>query len=183
MTYLLLFVEFFKIGLFIIGGGLAALPFLFDLADKYDWFTAQQLADMVAVSESTPGPLAINMATYAGYSAAGVAGAALATLGTLLPSLLLSLLLCRVLAKFKAKGWMEEIFHGLRPAVAGLITAISLSLLQLALVPDLNTGWASGISWPALGLFAVLLAGVFALGKHPIFYIAIGAAAGILLKL
>ena len=74
MIYLLLAWEYFKVGLFTIGGGLAALPLLFDLTDKYDWFTASQLTDMVAISESTPGPLAINMATYSGYTTAGVLG-------------------------------------------------------------------------------------------------------------
>lgn len=183
MIYLTLAWEFFKIGLFIIGGGLAALPLLFDLAGKYDWFTVSQLTDMIAISESTPGPLAINMATYAGFTTAGVAGAAVATVSILLPSLLIALLVCKVLARVSDRGWVQEMFHGLRPVVAGLITAISYSLLELAVAADKDLGFASGVNWTAAGLFLVLVAGVFWFKKHPLVYIALGALAGILLKL
>ncbi|MBR5430208.1 MAG: chromate transporter [Firmicutes bacterium] len=183
MIYLLLAWEYFKIGLFMIGGGLAALPLLFQLTDKYDWFTVSQLTDMVAISESTPGPLAINMATYSGYTTAGVAGAAVATVAILLPSVLVSLLLCRVLARVSGQGWLEDLFRGLRPAVAGLIAAVSYTLLELAVAADGEAGFVSGVNWTAAVLFLVLLAGVFRFKKHPIVYIGIGAAAGILLGL
>lgn len=183
MIYLLLAWEYFKVGLFTIGGGLAALPLLFDLTDKYDWFTASQLTDMVAISESTPGPLAINMATYSGYTTAGVLGAAIATVAILTPSVLISLLICRVLAKVSGQAWLDELFRGLRPAVAGLIAAVSYSLLELAVAANGETGFASGVDWPAAILFLILVFGVFRFRKHPIVYIGIGAAAGILLQL
>ena len=183
MIYLLLAWEFFKIGLFIIGGGLAALPMLFQLADKYDWFTAAQLSDMIAISESTPGPLAVNMATYAGFTAAGVPGALVATVFLGLPSVLVALLVCRLLAKVAGQSWMEDLFHGLRPVVAGLIAAISWTLIELALAADHELGIAAGINWTAAVLFLVLTVGVFWFKKHPLVYIAIGAAAGILLQL
>ena len=170
MIYLTLFWEFFKIGLFIIGGGLAALPMLFDLVDKYDWFTAAQLSDMVAISESTPGPLAVNMATYAGFTTAGVLGAAVATLALILPSALIALLVCRLLAKVAGQGWMEDLFHGLRPVVAGLIAAISYTLIELAVAVDHEAGFVSGVNWVAAVLFLVLLFGVFYFKKHPIHY-------------
>ena len=101
MTYLLLFAEFFKIGLLAVGGGLVTLPFLFDLAEKYPWFDVKTLTDMVAISESTPGPLGVNMATYAGFSAAGIGGGIVATLGLVLPSLLIIVLLAKVLQKYR----------------------------------------------------------------------------------
>ena len=183
MIYLTLFWEFFKIGLFIIGGGLAALPMLFDLADKYDWFTVSQLSDMVAISESTPGPLAVNMATYAGFTTAGVAGAAVATLALILPSALIALLVCRLLAKVAGQSWVEDLFHGLRPVVAGLIAAISYTLLELAVAADKEAGFVSGVNWVAAVLFLILLFGVFWFKKHPIVYVAIGAIAGIILQL
>ena len=89
MTFLLLFFEFFKAGLFAIGGGLATLPFLYDIADKYTWFDEAMLSDMIAISESTPGPIAINTATFIGYQKAGVWGSAAATFGVVLPSFLI----------------------------------------------------------------------------------------------
>lgn len=183
MIYLTLAWEFFKIGAFIIGGGLAALPLLFDLASKYDWFTAAQLTDMIAISESTPGPLAVNMATYAGYATAGVGGAAVATVALMLPSALIALLVCRLIARMAGKQWLEDLFRGLRPVVAGLITAIGYTLLELAVAADAEAGLASGVNWPAAGLFIALLVGVFRFKKHPIVYIALGAVAGVVLQL
>ena len=88
MIYLRLFYEFFKTGLFAIGGGLATLPFLSDMADRTGWFTQAQLADMLAVSESTPGPVGVNMATYVGFETGGILGAVVATLGLVAPSVI-----------------------------------------------------------------------------------------------
>jgi len=183
MIYLLLFAEFFKIGLLTIGGGLASLPFLYELAEKYGWFTAEQVADMVAIAESTPGPIAINMATFAGYQAAGVPGGIIATTGLVLPELCISLLVCGALAHWARSQVLADAFAGLRPAVAGLISAVTINLICLAIL---------GISvptWPlpapnikALILFSLLLLAVFKLKAHPIIYVLIGAAAGILFK-
>ena len=100
MIYLLLFYEFFKVGLFAIGGGLVTIPFLFDLAEQYPWFTASELADMIAISESTPGPLGVNMATFAGYKAGGILGAISATFGLVCPSLIIIMLISKLLKKF-----------------------------------------------------------------------------------
>ncbi|MEG1662247.1 MAG: chromate transporter, partial [Clostridiales bacterium] len=133
MSYVLLFYEFFKIGLFAIGGGLATLPFLYDLAAQYPWFSEGQLTDMIAIAESTPGPLGVNMATFAGYQAAGISGGIIATLGLILPSFCITLVLCRFLSKFSMDIRVQQIFYGLRPAVAGLIAAVAVSLLQIAL--------------------------------------------------
>ena len=97
MSLLILIFEFFKIGLFSIGGGLATLPFLYRLADKYPWFSAKQIPDMIAVSESTPGPLGINMATYTGFQHSGVIGSIAATFGLVLPSVIIIILISKVL--------------------------------------------------------------------------------------
>ena len=91
MIYLNLFIEFFKTGLFAVGGGLATLPFLYSIAERYPWFTTAELADMIAVSESTPGPIGVNMATYAGYTSTGILGGLVATLGLIIPSLVITL--------------------------------------------------------------------------------------------
>ncbi len=95
MIYLRLFYEFFKAGLFSIGGGLATLPFLYDISDTTGWFTHGQLADMLAISESTPGPIGINMATYVGFTTGGVPGAVIATVGIITPSIIVILLIAR----------------------------------------------------------------------------------------
>lgn len=121
MSLLILIFEFFKIGLFSIGGGLATLPFLYRLADKYPWFSAKQIPDMIAVSESTPGPLGINMATYTGFQHSGVIGSIAATFGLVLPSVIIIILISKVLEKFRSNKYVEYAFYGLRPAVMGLI--------------------------------------------------------------
>lgn len=126
MIYLRLFWEFLKIGLFSVGGGMATLPFLYDLSEKTGWFTAGQIADMLAVSESTPGPIGINMATYTGYTVAGVPGAILASVGIIIPGLALVILITAVLEKFRNNTYVEGAFYGLRPASVGLITAAGL---------------------------------------------------------
>lgn len=183
MICLLLFWEFFKIGLFTFGGGLAALPFLFDLSLRYGWFSQQELADMIAIAESTPGPLAINMATYAGYHTAGIPGSLVASLAMVLPPLMLSLLLCRLLRRYADTSWLERSFWGLRPAVAGLIAAVCCSLIDLALAADLESGLAGGADPLAVLLFILFLPAVFRLKKHPILFIATGAFCGMILQL
>ena len=181
MIYLQLAWEFMKIGLFAIGGGLAGLPFLHDLVGKYDWFTLTELADMVAVAQSTPGPVGLNMATYAGYQAAGVLGGVVASLSLILPSILIALLVCRFLTRFSNSLVMAHIFTGLRPAVAGLISAIGLSLISLAVCTGSGT-FPANVSFKAFVLFVLMLPAVFIWKKHPIIYVAAGALVGIIFK-
>lgn len=181
MTYLLLFWEFLKIGLFAVGGGLAALPFLSQLPSKYDWFTMAELANMVAVAESTPGPVGINMATYAGYQAGGLFGGMIASIALVLPSICIATLVCSILARYSDSRGLRDAFSGLRPAVAGLITAIALSLLSLAVCVGPGP-FPANISIGPLLLFLLLLPAVFIGKKHPVIYIAIGAAVGMIFK-
>ena len=128
MTFLLLFLEFFKTGLFAIGGGLATLPFLKQIALRYPWFTPSDLMDMIAVSESTPGPLGVNSATYAGFHAAGIPGAITATCSLILPSVIIIILVSRALDKFRDSPLVQNGFYGLRPASAGLIFGAMLEV-------------------------------------------------------
>ena len=121
MIYLRLFWEFFKTGLFSVGGGLATLPFIYDMSDRTGWFTYQQIADMVAVSESTPGPIGVNTATYVGYVTAGVPGSLIATLGLVTPAVICILIIASCLKKFRENRFVDHAFYGLRPASAGLI--------------------------------------------------------------
>lgn len=185
MKLLIMCLEFFKTGLLSIGGGLATLPFLYEMADKYPWFTRAQLSDMIAVSESTPGPMGVNMATYAGYTTAGIPGALLATFSLVLPSILIILIVARFLQKFQDSVLIQRVLSGLRPASVGLIAAAGYGILKLALGLNFAGGIAAWINWSALGLGLVLTGLYFFLGKklHPIFFIAMGAAAGLVLSL
>ena len=132
MILLQLFWEYFKVGLFAIGGGMATIPFLYDLSDKSGWFTHAQLADMLAISESTPGAIGINMATYVGYTTAGIPGAVIATIGLAMPSVIVILLIARVLQQFRHNRYVEAAFYGLRPASTGMIAAAGLSVAALS---------------------------------------------------
>ena len=172
MIYLLLFYEFFKIGLFAIGGGLVTVPFLFDLAEVYPWFNAKDLADMIAISESTPGPLGVNMATYAGFKAAGVGGAIVATLGLVSPSVIIIMLISKLLGKFRNNIWVESVLSGIRPAVIALILFAGVEVAKLAV-----------INWQTFALFILFWTAIRFYKKSPIFYIILSAIIGIVFKL
>ena len=181
--------EFFKTGLFAVGGGLATLPFLSDMADKYPWFTHGQLADMVAVSESTPGPIGVNMATYVGFRVFGVPGAVLATVSLVLPSLIIIVIIAKMMHKYMSNKYVRWAFSGLRPAVTGLIAAAGWSVVELALLDLTDFSWArfwEAINIPAVIIFAaVLFLTQFRKTKklHPIVFIGACAVLGIVLKL
>ncbi len=191
MTFLYLFFEFFKTGLFAIGGGLATIPFLMDIANRYDWFTQSELANMIAISESTPGPVGINMATYAGYRAGyalggaplGILGGIVATLSLVLPSIIVVLIIAKFLEKFKENKIVKNAFYSLRPAVIGLLV-VSLLGVALPIFFDFSkTAFLEIVHIKEIILFALLLFGVLKFKKHPIIYIGIGALAGIIFKL
>lgn len=187
MILLRLFWGYFKIGLFAVGGGMATLPFLYDMADKTGWFTYAQLADMIAVSESTPGPIGINMATYVGYTVAGIPGALVATLAMIIPGVVIVLIVARMLEKFRGNKYIDAAFYGLRPASTGLIAAagilvVTISLFNVELYK--STGSLMDlVSWRGMILAAViwLLTNVVKPTKklHPIIYIAASAVIGV----
>lgn len=189
MIYLRLFYEFFKTGLFAVGGGLATLPFLNALADSTGWFTRAQLADMVAVSESTPGPMGVNMATYVGFTVGGIPGAVIATLGLITPSIIVILIIAKLLEKFRDSRAVSSAFYGLRPASTGLIAAAGLSVAATTLV-DLNMGGKItellSFNWPAIALAAVLIVLTRFVkptkGLHPIVFILFSAVVGIVFR-
>ena len=185
MIYLQLFYEFFKAGLFAVGGGLATLPFLYDISDATGWFTHAQLADMVAVSESTPGPIGINMSTYVGYTTGGIPGAVIATLGLVTPSIIVILIVAGFLRAFKDNRYVKAAFYGLRPASTGLITAACWSLVAISLL-RLDAFSAGGLlavfNWKALLLAAALLALTHVKklkDLHPAAFLALSAVVGV----
>ncbi|MBQ9152240.1 MAG: chromate transporter, partial [Solobacterium sp.] len=160
--FLLLCWEYFKTGLFAIGGGYATIPFLREMSVKYGWFTLDQLTTMLAVSESTPGPIGVNMATYVGYSQFGIPGAIGATLSLVSPSIIVICIIASVLERFKQLKVVQGIFSGLRPAVCGFILSavIGIFLVSLFRTDALGAGdFGSFFKWKSILLFAVLLAG------------------------
>lgn len=185
MIYLQLFFEFFKTGLFAVGGGLATLPFLEDMAIRTGWFTAAQLADMIAVSESTPGPIGVNMATYVGFVTCGVPGSVLATLGLLTPSIIVILIVAAFLKAFRENRFVNGAFYGLRPASTAMVAAAGISVVLIAFFGG-NPVSIAAIDWKAVGLAAVLLVLTrwckYTKKLHPILFILISAVVGILLK-
>lgn len=189
MILLRLWWEFFKIGMFSVGGGMATLPFLYDMSDRLGWFSYAQIADMLAVSESTPGPIGINMATYTGFTAAGIPGALLATLGIITPGIIIVLLIVAVLDRFRENRYVEAAFYGLRPASTALIAAAGLLVMKITLLDTARFSETGKIfdliNYKALLLAIALLAmtrWIKATKKlHPIVFIGISALAGIVL--
>ena len=186
MIYLQLFYEFFKAGLFAVGGGMATLPFLYDISDKTGWFTHSQLADMIAISESTPGPVGVNMATYVGYTSGGPLGSLIATIGLITPSIIIVLIIARFLKAFRDNTYVNDAFYGLRPASTGLIGAAGFTVVLLALFQvDLykETGRLLDLfNWKGIILAIIIyyLSAVYKGTKklHPVFYIAASAIIG-----
>jgi len=172
MIYLLLFWEFFKIGLFAIGGGLVTVPFLFDLSETYQWFTSQELTDMIAIAQSTPGPVGINMATFAGFKTAGIGGALLATLGEILPSMIVIYVIAGMLARWRENKYVNQVLASIRPAVLALI---------------LFAGWhlagAMIVNYKEVIFLFILLIAMRLYKTSAIFYIIISAVIGIVLKI
>ncbi len=185
MELLTMCIEFFKTGLFAVGGGLATLPFLTQMQEKYGWFTAEELANMIAVGESTPGPIGVNMATYVGYSSFGILGGLLATLSLVLPSLIVIMIVARAMDRYQNSPLVQNMFAFMRPAVAGLIAAAGFAVLKIALFQQAET-FLGSINWIAVVLYAVLVALLHwkpVKKLHPIVFIAAGAVVGILLKM
>lgn len=162
-----LFFEFFKIGLFAIGGGAVTIPFLFDLSDRFQWFSKQELLDMIAVSQATPGPIGVNMATFAGFKVDGVIGGIIATLGLVLPSLIIVVMLAKFFKKYvNTCGW-NEVMSAIRPVSVALILFAGVELFRMS-VRDYGQV-----------LFAVLLGVMmYFYKKSPIFYILLSGVLG-----
>ena len=133
MLYIRLFLEFCRVGLFSVGGGLATIPFLTDLGERTGWFSPGDLANMIAISESTPGPMGVNMATYVGFHTGGVVGGVVATLGLVSSSIVIILIIAGFLEKFRQSKVVDGVFYGLRAASVALITAALLQVAKIAL--------------------------------------------------
>lgn len=196
MIYLRLFWEFFKTGLFAVGGGMATIPFLYNLSDATSWFSHNDLANMIAVGESTPGPIGVNMATYVGFVTGmaenslmgAITGAVIATLGLVTPSILVIIIIAAMLKAFRNSKLVNDAFYGLRPASTGLIAAAGLSVAVSNLILVSGTGTHQfSLNWKGLLLAAVLWVLTNKVKKtkklHPIMFIAASAVVGILFSM
>ena len=168
--------EFFKIGLFAIGGGLATIPFLHDLSLRTGWFTLSDLSDMLAVSESTPGPVGVNMATYTGFKVAGAAGGILATLSLVFPSVVIIVIISKVLDRFKESKVVQGIMYGIRPASIAMICSANILVALMAFYDG------GVVNIKGIVLAAVIFVLYMKVKGHPVFYIVGAAVIGIVLK-
>lgn len=188
--YLQLFYEFFKTGLFAVGGGLATLPFLYNIADRYpDWFTRVDVANMIAISEATPGPLGVNMSTYAGFRVDGVLGAVFTTLSLVAPSVIVIIIVAKSLQRFNESKLVKSAFYGLRPAVAGLIASAAIEALKVSIINadkifnTLNVSEWFDVKSLILAAVLFILTRFKKIKKiHPVFFIICGAVIGVIFK-
>jgi len=189
MNLILLFATFFRIGLFAIGGGLATLPFLFELADNKTgintggWLSRELIGNMLAVAQSSPGAVGANLSAYVGLHYAFIPGAYVSALGLVAPSIIIIIMVARALKAFKENTIVKSLFSGFRPAAAGLLSAAGFGAIALSIFNAAGPLWYEVIRFRETLLFAALFFLVFKFKKHPIIYIIAGGAAGIILKL
>ena len=185
MIYLQLFWEFFKAGLFTVGGGLASLPFLYEISDKTGWYSYAQLADMIAISESTPGPIGINMATYVGFTSAGAFGSVIASIGFIIPPLIIASIVSRFLKKFNENKLVKGAFYGLRAVSVALVCSALVSVIEISLINvplfSERKNFFDLISIPGIVLAAVCWFILKKKNPHPVVILGMSAVAGILL--
>ena len=179
MLNLTLFLEFFKIGLFAVGGGLVTIPFLYELAYKTNWFNTSLIPDMIAISESTPGPLGVNMATYTGFIVGGFWSGIIATLGLVTPAIVIILIVSKFLDKFKQNKTVKNIFYGLRAAVIGLISVIGINILVESLI--ISTPLSLRVK--ELLVFTIIFPLIQKTKFHPVLFILLSGLIGVLLHL
>lgn len=178
--------EFFKTGLFAVGGGLATLPFLYAMGTTTGWFNAQDVANMIAISESTPGPMGVNMATYVGFTSFGLLGALIGPLALVFPSVVIIILISKILNKFKESQLVQEVFYGLRPASTGLIIAAGLGVAKIALLHldqyEITKNIADLLNYKAIILAVVIYLILRKKDFHPILMVIASAVIGIIFK-
>lgn len=183
MILLFLYAQFFQIGLFSIGGGLATLPFLYQLAENADWLSPELIGNIQAVAQSLPGAIGVNMAAHTGFQCAGILGGFIAAFGLISPSIIIISIIARMLAAFKENRRVMAVFSGLRPAAGGLLCAAGLGAVKRSLYYQDAPVWYDALRWRECLLLAVLCFLVFKYKKHPVVYIALAGVAGAVLEL
>lgn len=183
-NFFLLVFEFFKTGLFAVGGGPATIPFLMDMAKKYLWFSMQELSDMIAISESTPGPVGINMATYAGFTTLGMFGGIISTLALTIPSIVIILIIARFLEGFQENRIVKAVFAGIKPAVTALIAVAVINIFKVSLFDISDGAMSPRISSMIIGAVIFAMIQLKQTKKlHPALWFLIAALVGIIFKL
>lgn len=167
--YLQLFLQFFHIGVFSFGGGYATLPFLYDIAEKYHWYSTKQLTDILALSSITPGPVGINVATFAGFITSGVLGAVIATCAIILPSFIIVTVVSEILDKFKTNKYVQGALCGVKPAGCALLSAVGIKLL-----------FSSNLNIVGVVLLVLFLVLSYKKKLDPLFYLGVSAIFGFL---
>jgi chromate transporter len=178
-----IFAQFFKIGLFSIGGGYATLPFLYEIANKEEWLNAEKIGDMLAVAQSLPGAVGVNLSVYTGFQYAGMPGGLIAALGLISPSIITIIVIARLLNAFKESSIVASLFSGLRPAGAGLLSAAALGALSISLLNPAAEAWIAMLRWRECLLFVTIFLLIRLLKQHPALYIALAGVIGIALGL
>lgn len=189
MILVLLCMEFAKIGFFSLGGGYATLPFLYHMSEVYGWFSPLELSRMLAISSITPGPVGLNVATFAGFKTAGILGSVVATMSIMLPSFLMVVIISKMLKKFKDSPYLDSVMYALRPATAAMLGAVGVRLFKDAIIRNIDF---SGINLLNLQnyldlkgflLLFILFLISLKIKKDPLIFLAYGAIAGILLHI
>jgi chromate transporter len=184
MKLLFLFITFFRIGLFAIGGGLATLPYLFELADKSDgWLSREMIGDMLAVAQSSPGAVGVNLSAYTGVRYAGIPGAFAAALGLIAPSIVIIVIVAKTLKAFKENAVVKSFLAGFKPAATALISVAGLGAIALSLWNSAALSLLEYIRWKETLIFIAFFLLIFKFKKHPIVYIIGAGVAGVVLKL
>jgi chromate transporter len=183
MNLFTLFAQFFKIGLFSIGGGYATLPFLYEMANKEEWLSAEKIGDMLAVAQSLPGAIGVNLSVYTGFQCAGIPGGLIAALGLVSPSIISIIVVSQLLNAFKESAFASSLFSSLRPAGAGLLSAAALGALSISLLENAAKTWTTMLRWRECLLFAAIFLLIRLLKKHPVVYIALAGVIGVALGL
>lgn len=187
--YFLLFAEFFKVGIFSLGGGYATLPFLYHMSDKYHWFSPAELSQMLAISSITPGPVGLNVATFAGFKTSGILGSIVATFAIMVPSFFLVIFISKMLKKFKDNFYVKSALYALRPATSAMIGAVGVQLFKNSIITKGNLSVynfqniLNALDIKALILLLALFILSFKAKRDPMIYLLIGAAAGLLMHL
>ena len=187
MIYLLLFYEFFKVGLFSVGGGYATLPFLYHISATHHWYSTKELGDMLAVSSITPGPVGINVATFAGFKTAGLLGAILATSAVVLPAIIIVICVYKLLDRFSENFYVKSALYAVKPAGCALVASVAVKLFRTNILLDLSnfslTNLSSAVDIKALCIFIILILMSIKIKKDALIYLGASAILGILFNL
>ena len=187
MIYLYLFIEFFKIGLFTFGGGYAMIPLVREVVISYEWMSEEAFTNFIGVCESTPGPIAINMATYVGSSTGGILGSMVATLGVVLPSMIIIILVATLLKTLTKNKHFTNALAGIKPVVLGLIFSTGLILLVKAIgykiLTSFDFDWKSFMILGIITLLYILYQKIFKKKPNTILLIIVSAVLGIIISI